>query len=241
MIEIITGDALRVLKSLPDQRFHCCVTSPPYWRLRKYTDSPEEMGWEDGPDSYVAALMEVIGEVHRVLRDDGTFWLNVSDRYSKRMRDGAPLKSLLGIPARIELALIEAGWHVRNEIIWHKTNAMPSSVRDACTPAHERIFFLTKQGRYWSNFRAIRTEPSVNTITRQPPRREGSAPKADRQRGHGRRHAGFNDRWDAMSKAEHMALGANRRDVWPMGTANNRGPPGKFPAGCRSAASGRMP
>jgi DNA modification methylase len=132
---------------LPDESVHCCVTSPPYFGLRDY-GVEGQIGRESTPDEFVAALVVVFREVHRVLRNDGTLWLNLGDSY------GAG-KQLLGIPWRVAFALQEDGWLLRQEIIWHKTNAMPESAKDRCTRAHEQVFLLTKSPRYHYDAKAI--------------------------------------------------------------------------------------
>lgn len=178
--QIIEGDCLASLRTLPDQSAHCCVTSPPYFGLRDYGHDGQ-IGLELTPTEYVAKMVEVFREVRRVLRDDGTLWLNLGDSYaragvwsdnsgldglkrgesgraksnmtgkagaSQKMPPGLKQKDLIGIPWRVAFALQADGWHLRQDIIWHKPNAMPESVRDRCTKAHEYIFLLSKSERY---------------------------------------------------------------------------------------------
>jgi DNA modification methylase len=160
---------------------HCCVTSPPYFGLRDY-GVDGQIGLERTPDAYVAKLVEVFREVRRVLRDDGTLWLNLGDSYATgagkvgncpgggeqgRLWSGPttqanrlPLpglkpKDLLGIPWRVAFALQADGWYLRSDIIWHKPNPMPESVRDRPTKAHEYLFLLAKQERYYYDADAI--------------------------------------------------------------------------------------
>lgn len=177
----LCGDALTILRTLPAESVHTCVTSPPYFGLRKYLkdgqeDADKEIGTEDTPASYVARLVQVFAEVRRVLRDDGTLWLNLGDSYSSgKMKTpdnangdlmfndtqsssrapGLPPKNLLGIPWRVAFALQEAGWILRQEIIWHKPDAMPSSVVDRPTSDHEKIFLMAKSPRYFYDWEAI--------------------------------------------------------------------------------------
>ncbi|MGE8943316.1 DNA-methyltransferase [Leptospira interrogans] len=193
-VEILIGDCRERLSELPDQSVHCCVTSPPYFGLRDYGHG-EQIGLEPTPDDFVAALVEVFREVRRVLRDDGTIWLNLGDSYNNagsnrngegldnRRRGGASgpdgavgykkrdlrhtlrdygikHKDLIGTPWRVALALQADGWYLRQDIIWHKPNPMPESVRDRCTKAHEYIFLLSKGPRYFFDADAIK-EPSV--------------------------------------------------------------------------------
>lgn len=184
---IITGDAREVLKTLPDQSVHCCVTSPPYWGLRDY-GVDGQLGLEETPEEYVDNLVQVFCEVRRVLRDDGTLWLNLGDSYASggkggggsfmhERRDGSwhhrsqvngwrspppglKPKDLVGIPWRVAFALQEDGWYLRSDIIWHKPNPMPESVTDRPTKAHEYIFLLAKSQRYYYDAEAI-MEPAV--------------------------------------------------------------------------------
>ena len=141
MIEIKIGDCLESLRAMPDQSVHCCVTSPPYFGLRDY-GVDGQIGLEDTPQAFVARLVEVFREVRRVLRDDGTLWLNLGDSYGKG-------KQRHLIPARVAIALQDDGWYLRDEIIWAKPNAMPFSGKDRTTPAHEMIYMLSKRPRYF--------------------------------------------------------------------------------------------
>ena len=135
IINILHGDCREVLKTLSDKTFHTCVTSPPYWALRDY-GVDDQLGLEETPQEYVANLVEVFKEVRRVLRDDGTVWLNLGDSYYS--------KNLVGIPWRVAFALQEDEWYLRQDIIWNKPNPMPESVQDRCTKSHEYIFLLSK-------------------------------------------------------------------------------------------------
>jgi len=150
MIEIIKGDCLQSLKKLEDQSINTCVTSPPYWGLRDYGES-EQLGLEETPEEFVENLVEVFREVKRVLRDDGTVWLNLGDSYMLN-------KQLACIPFRVALALQQDGWYLRQDIIWHKPNPMPESVKDRCTKAHEYIFLLSKSPKYYFDNEAIKED-----------------------------------------------------------------------------------
>ena len=194
MIEILNADCRAALDLLPDGSVHCCVTSPPYFGLRDY-GVDGQIGLEQTPDAYVAEMVAVFREVRRVLRDDGTLWLNLGDSYAgswgaqghresstnddrvsrnqiknhpKRAsqtgsirQEGLKPKDLIGIPWRVAFALQADGWYLRQDIIWHKPNPMPESVRDRCTKAHEYIFMLAKSPKYYYDHKAIR-EPSVD-------------------------------------------------------------------------------
>lgn len=149
---VYVGDALASLRTMPDQYFHTCVTSPPYFGLRDY-GVDGQMGLEETPTEYVVKMVELFREVRRVLRDDGTLWLNIGDSYGSD-------KSLIGIPWMLALALKAEGWCLRQDIIWHKPNPMPESVRDRCTKAHEYLFLLSKSPRYYFDHEAMK-EPAV--------------------------------------------------------------------------------
>lgn len=186
-VQILEGDVRNVLHTLPECSVHCCVTSPPYFGLRDY-GVDGQIGLEATPDAYVAEMVAVFREVRRVLRDDGTLWLNLGDSYSqqgkwggstsgkhasgvrgttsvhdRRERDfGLPFKQRLMIPARVAIALQADGWWLRDEIIWHKPAPMPISTKDRTTPAHEMIYMFSKSARYYYDMEAIK-EPSVST------------------------------------------------------------------------------
>ena len=185
MNKIICGDALTVLRSLPDKYCRCCVTSPPYFNLRDYGVSGQ-IGLEPTLQDYIARLVEVFEEVKRVLTDDGTLWINIADSYGQNFRWGnkekasdkqmsnrgtvafmdkskkmnLPAKNLMGVPWRLAFALQDSGWILRQDIIWSKSNCMPESVRDRCTKSHEYIFLFAKRQRYYFNSEAI-LEPAV--------------------------------------------------------------------------------
>jgi DNA modification methylase len=256
-VRIITGDCRDVLKTLPPASVHTCVTSPPYWGLRDYGVAGQ-IGSEATVEEWVDVMVAVFREVKRVLRDDGTVWLNLGDAYSSGGRDsygplvlgtkqathpaiktarrppaqeGIKPKDLIGMPWMVAFALRADGWYLRSDIIWAKPNPMPESVRDRPTSAHEHVFLLTKRPRYFYDADAVRT-PAISETTKKPdgwdtgPGAHGTVhrngrekgERVDKQRGHGRRHDGFNDRWDAMPKAEQQAMGANLRNVWTIAT-----------------------
>jgi DNA modification methylase len=171
-----------VLKSLPDESVHCVVTSPPYFGLRDYGVAGQ-IGLEETPEGFVAELVGVFDEVRRVLRSDGTVWLNLGDSYAgggggnynktgktrangcqvTNVRNrpdwltaaGVKAKDLIGIPWRVALALQASGWWLRQDIIWHKPNPMPESVTDRCTKSHEYIFMLAKSEKYYFDAESI--------------------------------------------------------------------------------------
>jgi DNA modification methylase len=191
---IHNGDCLDVLRTLPDESVHCCVTSPPYWGLRDYGHDGQ-IGLEETPEAYVSRLVEVFREVRRVLRSDGTLWLNLGDSYAaggmsnpsgkstlgggkdrgaadcrinRALPDSLKPKDLVGIPWRVAFALQADGWWLRQDIIWHKPNPMPESVTDRCTKAHEYVFLLAKSQRYYYDAEAISEDAKPGThITTQ--------------------------------------------------------------------------
>ena len=165
------------MSSLPDKSVNTCITSPPYYGLRDY-GCDGQIGLEETPESYVQKMVDVFREVKRVLRDDGTLWLNIGDSYSgnnsqasnngragfgnprekvvNRTGKGLKTKDLIGIPWRVAFALQADGWYLRQDIIWHKPNPMPESVTDRCTKAHEYIFLLSKSPKYYFDSEAIK-------------------------------------------------------------------------------------
>ena len=169
---IINRDALYALRELPEESVHCCVTSPPYYALRDY-GLDAQIGREDTPEQYIDRLTEVFREVRRVLRTDGTFWLNIADTYCgtgnkgyhadpknprgrngqavsiARQAAGCKQKDLIGIPWLLAFALRADGWYLRSDIIWQKENPMPESVKDRPTRCYEHIFLLTKSKKYF--------------------------------------------------------------------------------------------
>lgn len=249
-----------MLSQLEPESVHCCVTSPPYFGLRDYGVAGQ-IGLEQTPDAYVEKLVDIFSEVRRVLKDDGTLWLNLGDTYASawpcnrrnqigsgslpngkrearppRMGEGLKEKDLIGIPWMVAFALRADGWYLRSDIIWHKPNPMPESVTDRPTSAHEHIFLLAKSERYYFDSDAVRVPfaaASVARLAQDIENQTGSdrahaggktngnmkaVKKTDKQRGHSRRHAGFNDRWDAMERGEQLSGGANIRNVWTIAT-----------------------
>jgi DNA modification methylase len=177
---IHTGDARNVLATLPTASVQCCVTSPPYYGLRDY-GAAGQIGGEATPTEYLANLYDVFREVARVLRLDGTLWLNMGDSYNayngnrggsaslSRAADGAGLsskeskaKDLLGMPWRLALLLQANGWYLRSDIVWHKPNPMPESIRDRPVKSHEYIFLFSRSPRYFYDAEAIK-EPLATT------------------------------------------------------------------------------
>jgi DNA modification methylase len=208
---IIQGDALSVLRDLPSSSVHCAITSPPYFGHRTYSaETAQELGRENSPAEYVARTVEIFSEVRRVLRDDGTLWLNLGDTYRNNQ--------LLGVPWRVALALQDDGWILRSDIIWHKPNAMPSSVKTRPTTSHEYLFMFSKSSSYRYDADAIR-EPHVTFSANSKMKggrnhfgKRGGTPENGKNGGNQNLHTA---RWD---QAFHE-LGRNRRTVWsiPLG------------------------
>jgi site-specific DNA-methyltransferase (cytosine-N4-specific) len=191
MNEILCGDALTILKGLPAQSVQCCVTSPPYYGLRDY-DIPGQIGLEETPEAYVDTLVEVFREVRRVLRNDGTLWVNIGDSYSggtigrvdsyhgreidgrqvtakqiekprsRKIPKGLKPKDIIGIPWMLAFALRTDGWYLRSPIVWVKSTPMPDGVTDRPTSAYEHIFLLAKSERYFYDADAIREGTGAN-------------------------------------------------------------------------------
>lgn len=184
---IIVGDALQSLKAMPDRSVHCGVTSPPYYGLRDY-GVDGQIGLEETPAEYISKLIAIFHEFRRVLRDDGTLWVNIADSYAGGGRgcdtpkqrsnagtvgmprsiipNGCKPKDLIGIPWMLAFALRADGWYLRQEIIWSKPNPMPESVADRCTKSHESIFLFAKSAHYYFDGRAIAEPIAETTITR---------------------------------------------------------------------------
>lgn len=237
--QILVGDCIDSMRGMPNQSVHCCVTSPPYFGLRDYGHEGQ-IGLEPTPDEFVAKLVEVFREVRRVLRDDGTLWLNLGDSYvstapgtrnapqtkgSKAfpeqwgnfrpdLRDhGIKPKDLIGIPWRVAFALQADGWYLRQDIIWHKPNPMPESVRDRCTKAHEYIFLLSKSPRYYYDHEAVKesavaTHPSGNGFKRDARESYKNADGTAR---------GNEQQWNDVGGKR------NRRSVWTVTTKPFKG------------------
>ena len=235
---VVQGDALEVLRTLPDAFVHCCVTSPPYYGLRDY-GVEGQIGLEETPDAYVAKLVEVFREVQRVLRPDGTLWLNLGDSYARgrtgradggRMQDdpeswrdsmprehvdrgipqGLKDKDLVGIPWMAAFALRSDGWYLRSDIIWNKPNAMPEPVSDRPTHGHEYLFLLTRSTKYFYDADAIREPHADDWYARACTWRNG---EAKRQQQDPLYHGYTNG---APFQNPPNPLGRNKRTVWTI-------------------------
>lgn len=242
---ILLGDAAEQLRTLDADSVHCCVTSPPYFGLRDY-GVPGQIGLEATPEEYVEKLVQVFREVRRILRPDGTLWLNIGDSYTsggRKTRDydqklparamdqrpktpeGMKPKDLIGIPWLLAFALRSDGWYLRQDIIWHKPNAMPESVRDRCTKSHEHVFLLSRSERYFFDTDAI-SEPIMGNSTKRYLRGyRGQAEAVALPRFGGTKY-GDSTAEEARCKSgkEYVPTPRrNKRDVWSIGTMGFRG------------------
>jgi site-specific DNA-methyltransferase (adenine-specific) len=238
------GDCRESMRLLEAGSVQTCVTSPPYFGLRDYGQD-RQIGLEPTPDEFVAAMVEVFREVHRVLADDGTLWLNLGDTYASawvcnrrnvvgsgsmengkrenlpnRLVNGLKEKDLIGIPWRVAFALQADGWYLRQDIIWHKPNPMPEPVKDRCTKAHEYIFLFSKKPKYYFDNEAIK-EPAV-----KGPQRMQADPETARLRSVGpmsRGEEGFNHQYADPERVWAADGKRNRRSVWTVTTKPYKG------------------
>lgn len=255
---LYVGDVREVLAALPDGSVDCCVTSPPYLGLRDY-GMDEQIGLEGSIGDYVAQLVAVFADVRRVLAPQGTLWLNLGDSYNAynggagpgsklsatqtkarpRLASGFGLqqkelkpKDLMMVPARVAIALCEAGWYLRSEIVWCKPAPMPESVRDRPTQATERIYLLAKSQRYHYDGDAIREpaewarwgdqtvkKPQPGTASWIKPKSKQDLTAAAASDSSKRRYEGFNARWDA---SEDNGSAPTTRNAWNWWVVNTQ-------------------
>jgi len=232
MNKIITGNAIEVLKELPDGYAAICITSPPYFGLRDY-GVDGQIGLENSVEDYINKLTDIFREVRRVLKDDGTLWLNIGDSYvsSNSEYSNCKRKDLIGVPWLLAFALRNDGWYLRQDIIWEKPNAMPESVRDRCSNSHEHIFLLSKQPKYYFDYEAIK-EPAVGFNNIPPAGSKGTlTPNSRLRKGNSRTFRGggvytkgqsFNNSEKVMREShgnsENMTGLRNKRSVWTVAT-----------------------
>jgi len=192
--KIHCGDNVEVMKTFPSNSIDLAVTSPPYWGLRDYGTGDNQLGMEPHPQMFVDHLVEIFREVKRVLKPSGSFWLNLGDTYygsnsgkgagpegknyisSKSMPEKnvkntyrtnwLQPKQKLMMPHRVAIALQDDGWILRNDVIWHKPNHMPESVRDRLTKSYENFFFFVKSRKYYFDLDAIREPYADITLQR---------------------------------------------------------------------------
>ena len=252
---IYQGNVFDKLQEIDTESVQCVVTSPPYWGLRDY-GSDGQLGLEETPEEYVENMVKVFREVKRVLKDDGTVWLNLGDSYNSQTGSGFNTnknegqnhrikelqktqgslvkkislkpKNLVGIPWRVALALQADGWYLRQDIIWHKPNPMPESVTDRCTKSHDYIFLISKSAKYFYDADAIR-EPAQDWGTRDRSQlRNGTQDELLKHRG--------------LKDANFAEIGKNRRSVWTINTQSYKEAhfavfPPKLPELCIKAGS----
>lgn len=260
---IIHGDCLEILTTLPDNYVNCCITSPPYYGLRDY-GVKGQIGLEKTYQEYIDKLVYVFREVRRVLKNDGTLWVNMGDTYCstapktmgdacfikecgkeanaarRRYRNAIPKgmkpKDLMGIPWMLAFALRADGWYLRQDIIWHKTNSMPESVKDRCTKAHEYIFLLSKSSKYYFDNEAIK-EPCVGFNNEPIAGSKGTfKPNTRRRKGNNKTFRGGgvytnNRAFNNSELVKKTSIGntanktglRNKRDVWSVGTTGYKG------------------
>lgn len=209
--KIINGRAIDGLSKIPDNHVQTVVTSPPYWGLRDY-GKKEQLGLEETPSEYVNNLVKIFDEMKRVLKEDGTFWLNIGDCYSNEKGKNYKQKDLVGVPWKTAISLQKRGWYIRNNIIWEKTNPMPESVKDRCTTSHENIFLLSKNRKY--KFR----QDNIREPHKTSPKYNGG-----QFRGHTTKDG---NKWVDQRNQRHGGNvnyskgGRNKRDVWKMSVAS---------------------
>jgi len=229
-IKILQGNCINKLKTIADKTFHTCVTSPPYYGLRDYGGEENQIGQEKTPEEFIDQLVSVFKEVRNVLTDDGTLWVNLGDSYynyrpgkgqsypkqsvSKTNQDlptqcnkrgnkleGLKEKDLIGIPWMFAFAMRSDGWYLRQDIIWHKPNPMPESVKDRCTKSHEYIFLLSKNKKYYYDNEAIKEPVKQDWGTRDRTQGKYHNPGSGLVP-----HSGLSKSYDRK----------NKRDVWSI-------------------------
>lgn len=242
---VIQSDNLKALRAMPDNSIHCCVTSPPYYGLRDY-EIEGQIGREDTPQQYISRLVDVFREVRRVLREDGTLWLNISDTYcgtgskaghvdpkNPKGRTGQQVainhkargckpKDLIGIPWMLAFALRGDGWYLRNDVIWCKANPMPESAKDRLTRCYEHVFLLTKSKSYFFDMAAVAEPVAAGTAARMKGGRgavtkySGGIPGQTVQAINKARAAG-------AIPDELIPVTRHKRDVWHINTVPYKG------------------
>lgn len=230
--KIHVGDCLQLLKQIPDNTVDCCVTSPPYYGLRNYNGGELEIGVENTPEQYIKNLVAIFAEVKRVLVADGTLWVNIGDSYNGVQSNALKPKDLIGIPWMLAFALRDIGYYLRQDLIWHKFNPMPESVKDRCTKAHEYIFLLSKSAKYYYDYESI-LETATGYDGRKATLMKGSKKYKDSghtmaERGHERwRFKNLQDKGQTVNtihkiradgEGEYMSPVRNKRSVWSVPT-----------------------
>ena len=243
---IINRDCLMALRELPADSVHCCVTSPPYYALRDY-GMDAQIGREDTPEEYVKKLTAVFHELKRILRSDGTFWLNIADTYcgtgSKggytdpknpkgrngqsvsiaRTAAGCKQKDLIGIPWLLAFALRADGWYLRSNIIWYKANPMPESCKDRPSRCYEHVFLLTKSKKYFYDAAAIAEPIAPTTAARYRGGRSANSKYSSEVPGQGKVQKINRARSGGYYDDALIPATRNKRDVWQINTVPYKG------------------
>lgn len=241
---ILCGDSLQILKKLPDNSVQCCITSPPYYALRDY-GIDGQIGRVDTPEKYIKRLTAVFREVRRVLRLDGTCWLNVGDTYCGKGNqgeftdpkypngrtgqaialnhkvEGCKAKDLIGIPWMLAFSLRADGWYLRSDIIWMKNNPMPESVKDRPTRCYEHVFLLSKSRRYFYDWESVAEPVAASTPDRMRHRYSDSHKYGTDIPG--QRHQTINSSRPCGYAESEIPQVRNRRDVWLINTVPYKG------------------
>lgn len=238
--KIICGNSIEVLKTFADNSVDMCVTSPPYYGLRDYGESGQ-IGMEQTPQEYIEHLTEIFMEVHRVLKPTGTLWINIGDSYAgsgkgpmslsvagngknstlyaknskvhevPKTWDGIKPKDMIGIPWMLAFSLRSKGWYLRSDIIWHKTNCLPESVKDRPTKCYEHIFLLSKSRKYYYDYKAI-----------QEPLKQVSKERYKRGRSDHSKYAGEDLQQNINRQRDDFSMFdqeyKRKRDVWEVST-----------------------
>ena len=243
---IINRDCLMALRELPADSVHCCVTSPPYYALRDY-GMDAQIGREDTPEEYIGRLVAVFRELKRVLRPDGTFWLNIADTYcgtgSKgacadpknpkgrngqgvsiaRQVVGCKQKDLIGIPWLLAFALRADGWYLRSDIIWCKANPMPESCKDRPSRCYEHVFLLTKSKQYFYDAAAIAEPIAPTSAARYRGGRSANSKYSSEVPGQGKVQNINKARSGGYYDDALIPTTRNKRDVWHINTVPYKG------------------
>ena len=221
MNKIFCGNALDILKTLPPESVNMCVTSPPYYGLRDY-GVEAQIGNEQTPYKYIQNLLLVFEEVNRVLKPDGTLWVNIADSYAANNKNfklppnkdfsavpklwhGIKQKDMIGVPWLLAFSLRENGWYLRSDIIWHKKNCMPESVKDRPSKCYEHIFLLSKSSKYYYDYDAVKEPAAQSSILRY------SRGVSDKTKYKDRKQGIFMPR----DKTDFPDM-RNKRDVWSV-------------------------
>ena len=221
MNKIFCGNAFDILKTLPSESVDMCVTSPPYYGLRDY-GVEAQIGNEQTPYEYIQNLLLVFEEVKRVLKPDGTLWVNIADSYAANNKNfklppnkdfsavpklwhGIKQKDMIGVPWLLAFSLRENGWYLRSDIIWHKKNCMPQSVKDRPSKCYEHIFLLSKSSKYYYDYEAVKEPAAESSIARYKRGVSDKTKYRDRKQGI----------FMPRDKTDFSDM-RNRRDVWSV-------------------------